>query len=77
MNLNTPEGDPRSRTARQYLLGLGGDDLELIEGPLAPDTYRDLLKTAHIVILPYEPSAYSERSSGILMEALMAGRLVS
>ncbi len=73
MNLNTAEGDPRSRIARKYFQGQAGGDLELIEGPLAPDTYQNLIRTAHIVILPYEPSAYAERSSGVLMEALMAG----
>ena len=73
MNLNTPEGDPRTRAARLELIGLGGGDLELIEGPLPLDAYQGRMRAANIVVLPYEPHAYAERSSGILMDALMAG----
>ncbi len=72
-NLNTSEGDPGARAARLELMGLGGADLDLVEGPLAPEAYQSLLRTANIMILPYESSAYAERSSGVLMEALMAG----
>ncbi len=73
VNMNTAEGDARTRAARAALGQMRGDDLELIEGPLAPHIYDDLFRRADIVLLPYQPGAYAERSSGILMEAIMAG----
>ena len=73
INLNTTEGDPGARAARSQLSSMRGADLELVEGPLTVQAYRDLMTQADIVLLPYRPSAYAERSSGILMEAIVAG----
>ena len=73
VNLNTLEGDPGARTAMDALSALHGEDVELVEGPLSPDAYTALLRRMDIVLLPYRPHAYAERSSGILMEAITAG----
>ena len=73
LNLNTLEGDPGARTAMDALTASKGEDVELVRGPLSPDAYTTLLRRSDIVLLPYRPHAYAERSSGILMEAITAG----
>ena len=73
LNLNTLEGDPGARMAMDALTASQGEDVELVEGPLSPDAYTALLRRSDIVLLPYRPHAYAERSSGILMEAITAG----
>ena len=73
LNLNTLEGDPGARTAMDALITSQGEDVELVQGPLSPEDYTALLRRTDIVLLPYRPHAYAERSSGILMEAITAG----
>ncbi len=48
----------------------------LIEEPLSTEDYALRLATADIVLLPYDRKAYRERSSGILIQALAAGKPV-
>ncbi len=48
----------------------------LYEEPLSPEAYINLLLKADIVLLPYEASAYRRRSSGILIQAIAAGKVV-
>ena len=52
------------------------DSVSLIEGSLSQDQYVYLLASAHAVMLPYHLDIYADRSSGILCEALAAGRPV-
>ncbi len=73
VNLNTAEGDARTRAARAKLVRMQAEDLELIDGPLTPRSYGELFDRTAVVLLPYQPGPYVERSSGILMEAVMAG----
>lgn len=72
-NLNTPEGDPLTRAALGELAGMAGPDVELVEGPLTLQAYRATFERTDVVLLPYRPDAYAERSSGVLMEAIAAG----
>jgi len=48
----------------------------LIEEPLSTEDYARQLATADIILLPYDREAYRERSSGILIQALAAGKPV-
>lgn len=52
------------------------DLVTLIETPLRSDAYDRLLAEADIVLLPYNPNDYRRRSSGILIQALAAGKPV-
>ena len=71
--MNTTEGDPSTRAARAELQHMQGADLVLVDGPLTPEAYGELFRQADILLLPYRSGAYAERSSGILMEAIVAG----
>ena len=75
-NYNIPGGEPRSRYARTLLQARGPDLVELAHGPFDSRQYAALLRRMDIVVIPYAADAYSARSSGILMEALAAGRPV-
>ncbi len=72
-NFNIAEGDTSSHAALEALAVMEGRQLELVEGPLSPADYEMTFRRAHVVLLPYQPQAYAQRSSGILMEALAAG----
>lgn len=48
----------------------------LVQEALDPASYRNLLESADIVLLPYWRSVYRERTSGVFVEALTAGKPV-
>jgi glycosyltransferase involved in cell wall biosynthesis len=75
-NFNVPGGEPGSRYARSLLRAYGNDFVELAQGPFDSQQYAALLRRMDIVLIPYAGEKYSARSSGILMEALAAGRPV-
>jgi glycosyltransferase involved in cell wall biosynthesis len=50
--------------------------LRFIDAPLSSDDYYELLGSADVVMLPYWQSIYRSRTSGILAEALGAGKIV-
>ena len=50
--------------------------VEVVHGPLNQEAYRTLLARCDLVLLPYERTSYRQRSSGIFIEAAMAGRPV-
>jgi glycosyltransferase involved in cell wall biosynthesis len=75
-NFNLPGGEPGSRYARSKLQTYNKDFVELAHGPFNSRQYADLLRRMDLVVIPYAADNYSARSSGILMEALAAGRPV-
>ena len=48
----------------------------MIERALTTGEYADLVHSADIILLPYQADVYAARSSGILAEALAAGKPV-
>lgn len=72
-NYNIPGGEPRVAVARDYLESMAAEYLELHKKPLTSDEYRQLLLTADINLLCYDPVNYYARSSGILVESLAVG----
>ena len=70
-NLNVPGGEPGIRDAREALSSMPG--VELLESALTDDEYGRRLGSASLVLLPYQPSRYVARTSGILAEAIVAG----
>ena len=69
----TAASDPLVQRAHRALRRAVGPDLTLIEGALRPDDYWNVMASADLVLLPYDPVAYGPRSSGILVEALALG----
>ncbi len=65
--------DPLVQRAHRELRGLSGDGLRLIEQPLETAEYAALLASADLLLLPYDPSRYGARSSGIVAEAFALG----
>jgi len=49
--------------------------LRLIEGILSPEAYNLVLQQADVIVLPYGKEEYRFRSSGILSQAISAGKL--
>ncbi|MEB3229300.1 MAG: glycosyltransferase, partial [Synechocystis sp.] len=49
--------------------------VKLIDQAMTPEDYYQLLMSADLVILPYDPQSY-QRTSGVLTEALAAGKPV-
>lgn len=62
--------------ARRELQSYPADKVRLITEPLSPGKYWALLEVSDLVILPYDPQRYAARSSGVLVEALAAGKPV-
>lgn len=51
-----------------------GDQVALIGSPLSMPAFQELLFSADIVLLPYRTECYRRRSSGILVQAGVAGK---
>ncbi|WP_375287909.1 glycosyltransferase [Sphingomonas sp.] len=50
--------------------------VETIDETLDDDAYRRLIVGSDVVLLPYRPENYAVRGSGIIAEALAAGRII-
>lgn len=62
--------------ARRRLAALGEPFVTLFPHALDAAQFQQLLTDADLVVLPYDPQLYRRRSSGILIQALAAGRPV-
>lgn len=74
-NYNVVGGEAIILEAKLKLSQYPTSAVELINFPLNPDQYYRLLASADIVVLPYNPQNY-QRTSGVLTEALAAGKPV-
>jgi glycosyltransferase involved in cell wall biosynthesis len=59
--------------ARERLARYPSDHVSLLGDPLDPPAYRELVTTADIGLMPYDPVHYHARCSGVLLEMLAAG----
>ena len=62
-----------ARQRLQRLASLEPDALELIPGGISDRQYLDALRTTDLVLLPYEPTQYRIRGSGVATECATAG----
>lgn len=53
----------------------GGITVKVIGDRLSREEYTAWLNQSHGILLPYDPIAYQERTSGIFTEAIIAGRI--
>ena len=67
---NVPEILPHVERLRRY----PDAQVRLIHGQLSPEQYYGELAEADIVLVPYQAEAYLRRSSGVVNEALAAGK---
>ena len=74
-NYNIDGGEVEILAAKLALSQYPESKIKLIDHPMSPDDYYQLLALADIVILPYNPQNY-QRTSGVLTEALAAGKPV-
>ncbi|AWB08051.1 hypothetical protein A6A40_23685 (plasmid) [Azospirillum humicireducens] len=75
-HFNVPGGEPGMLQARNQLLQFSAPQVELTTAPLATADYYRRLQSCDAILIPYDPDSYAERSSGILVEALVAGKPV-
>ena len=68
--------EPEVISARRNLSSVRDGSVELVERNLTTSEFQSLLLSADIVLLPYLPEFYRARSSGILVQALAAGKPV-
>jgi len=45
----------------------------IVEGVLPPEEFQRMLKEGDIIVLPYQPSEFSNRTSSLLIDALLCG----
>lgn len=57
------------------ILKPGGAKILLIADELTSSEYLEWLHTCDIVLLPYDPIVYSERTSGIFTESIVVGKI--
>jgi glycosyltransferase involved in cell wall biosynthesis len=70
-----PEHEPLGREALAQLKRYPEDLVRLvgIDGPLSSDEYYRLVSETDILVCPYDPAIYRNRTSGTLAEAIAAG----
>lgn len=73
LQVNDPDS-ARVRRAINKLRDANYPNVRLIETALPEDEYRELLKTADLILLPYISGFYRARTSGPFAEAVAAGK---
>lgn len=70
-----PDHEPRSKQALERLKGYPEDIVRLVglDGPLSPECYFRLVTEADLLLCPYHPATYRNRTSGTLTEAISSG----
>jgi hypothetical protein len=74
-NISVAGDDGGLAAARQKLAARPKEQVELLIDQLDMSAFHALVRSADIVLLPYDRQAYLRRSSGILIQALAAGRV--
>ena len=72
-NYNVSPGEAAAVVARNQLSAYPSGKVQLFKEAISSEKYRDLLKSADIMLLPYREDLYYARSSGVLIESLAAG----
>ncbi|EAZ91307.1 glycosyltransferase [Crocosphaera chwakensis] len=75
-NFNIEGGQGLIPQARLALERYPNSKVKLVKTAMSADDYYQLLSEADALILPYDPNSYRFRTSGVLTEALAAGKPV-
>lgn len=74
--LQSSDPDHRSAVALEGFRSAPKKHVSLVDHPLSEEAYLQLLRDADVLLLPYRPETYKERTSGVFCEALSAGKPV-
>jgi glycosyltransferase involved in cell wall biosynthesis len=74
--LQSSDPDHRSAAALAGFRSAPKKHVSLVDHPLSEEAYLQLLRDADVLLLPYRPETYKERTSGVFCEALAAGKPV-
>jgi glycosyltransferase involved in cell wall biosynthesis len=74
--LQSSDPDHRSAVALAGFRSAPEKHVSLVDHPLSEQAYLQLLRDADVLLLPYRPETYKERTSGVFCEALSAGKPV-
>ena len=74
--LQSSNPDHRSAAALADFRSTSQEQVSLVDHPLSDEAYLQLLREADVLLLPYRPETYKERTSGVFCEALSAGKPV-
>ena len=72
-NFNLRDGDPGSAVARAQLEAMDSARVEIYREALTSAEYRALMSSGDLVLVLYDRDNYYARSSGIFVEAMVAG----
>jgi hypothetical protein len=74
-SLAHPEQEPQCTAALAELKRYPDEFVRLVglDGPLSPDRYYQLFTQTDLLVCPYHPAAYRNRTSGTMAEAIAAG----
>jgi glycosyltransferase involved in cell wall biosynthesis len=72
--LQSSDPDAFSAAALSSFRSAAAKSVSLITRPLNDEGYLQLLKDADVLLLPYHADRYGDRTSGVLCEALTAGK---
>jgi glycosyltransferase involved in cell wall biosynthesis len=75
-NFPSSDGEREVVTAWRELQHYPPDMVRLVTRTLSTEAYEHFLDRADIILMPYDPKRYASRNSGILAEALAAGKPV-
>jgi glycosyltransferase involved in cell wall biosynthesis len=75
-NFNLPGGEPGIPEARRQLRQYPAHQVRILDELLTDGEYYAELGRADLVVIPYESDRYRARTSGVLAEALAAGKPV-
>jgi hypothetical protein len=70
-----PHGDTAILQAKQELAALNLPNVELLDEMLSDAAYAELMQSAKVLLVTYDPAAYRRRSSHVFIEALANGRI--
>lgn len=76
VNFNSSCQHPSVFMARSQLLGFPREQVELIDSALSSDEYAEFVVSSDVILILYDSDCYSARSSGVFVEAMMAGKPV-
>ena len=74
--LQGSDPDPGSAAALTNFRSATAPSVSLIRKPLDDENYLRLLKNTDVLLLPYHPEKYSDRTSSVFCEAKTAGKPV-
>lgn len=72
LRVRIPPDDSLNDTRRAFFESIQ-DRVDLLDSYLDEKEFRDLLLSADLVVLPYTPDRFSNRTSGLLIDSLLLG----